>query len=229
MVAAERVFQYLELPGSSSSSSTSDSLADDAANRAAVVAGGLSSARCEVAGQEGSRQVAAGRDLEAQQPLLQAAARPRSQLGPPAPLSSGGSEWLHSGAVRFEDVWLRYEPWSGSSGGAGSAHSCRPAAAVSSSGLSEATPAAGRLPPSNGRGNGSRPWVLRGLCLEVQAGCHLGICGRTGAGKSSLLAALLRLVPIAAGRILVDGRDIATVPVSTVRRAVGEVWLLVAA
>ncbi|KAL4856242.1 ABC transporter C family member 13 [Chlorella vulgaris] len=193
MIAAERVFQYLELPGSSSSSSTSDSLADDAATCAAVVAGGLSSARCEVAGQEGSRQDAVGRDLEAQQPLLQAVARPRSQLGPPAPLSSGGSDWLHSGAVRFEDVWLRYEPWSG------------------------------RLPPSNGCGNGSRPWVLRGLCLELQAGCHLGICGRTGAGKSSLLAALLRLVPIAAGRILVDGRDIATVPASTLRRAVGVV------
>jgi ABC-type multidrug transport system fused ATPase/permease subunit len=39
-----------------------------------------------------------------------------------------------------------------------------------------------------------------------------GICGRTGAGKSSLLNALFRLAPMQKGRILVGGLDIASVP-----------------
>lgn len=50
----------------------------------------------------------------------------------------------------------------------------------------------------------------------------MGICGRTGAGKSSLLAALLRLTPIASGRITVDGVDVAALPPQALRRAIGE-------
>jgi ATP-binding cassette subfamily C (CFTR/MRP) protein 4 len=39
------------------------------------------------------------------------------------------------------------------------------------------------------------PFVLRGVSLALQAGSRVGVIGRTGAGKSSLVAALLRLVP----------------------------------
>lgn len=46
---------------------------------------------------------------------------------------------------------------------------------------------------------------------------QVGIIGRTGAGKSSILNALFRLTPICKGCILVDGLDIADVPVRDLR------------
>lgn len=42
---------------------------------------------------------------------------------------------------------------------------------------------------------------------------QVGIIGRTGAGKSSVLNALFRLTPICAGSITVDGMDIQNIPV----------------
>jgi ATP-binding cassette, subfamily C (CFTR/MRP), member 4 len=49
------------------------------------------------------------------------------------------------------------------------------------------------------------PPVLRGLTMDIPPGCKVGICGRTGSGKSSLLQALLRLNIVTAGDVLVDG------------------------
>jgi ABC-type bacteriocin/lantibiotic exporter with double-glycine peptidase domain len=46
---------------------------------------------------------------------------------------------------------------------------------------------------------------------------QVGIIGRTGAGKSSVLNALFRLTPICTGCILVDGINIADVPVRELR------------
>lgn len=48
-------------------------------------------------------------------------------------------------------------------------------------------------------------------------------CTTAGAGKSSLVAALLRLTETRAGAILLDGRDCRTVPLQTLRRAIGVV------
>jgi len=46
---------------------------------------------------------------------------------------------------------------------------------------------------------------------------QVGIIGRTGAGKSSVLTALFRLTPICAGSITVDGMDIQIIPVRELR------------
>lgn len=46
---------------------------------------------------------------------------------------------------------------------------------------------------------------------------QVGVVGRTGAGKSSILNALFRLNPICSGRILVDGLDINNIPVRDLR------------
>ncbi len=48
------------------------------------------------------------------------------------------------------------------------------------------------------------PWVLKGLNFEVRAGERLGIIGRTGSGKSSLIQALFYLYPIEKGEICIN-------------------------
>lgn len=62
--------------------------------------------------------------------------------------------------------------------------------------------------------------VLKGLTIDIKAGERVGVVGRTGAGKSSLMIALLRLVEAAEGTITVDGVDLASLGLSTVRRGV---------
>mmetsp|Transcript_8049 Transcript_8049/g.17997 ORF Transcript_8049/g.17997 Transcript_8049/m.17997 type:complete len:1401 (-) Transcript_8049:232-4434(-) len=64
------------------------------------------------------------------------------------------------------------------------------------------------------------PLVLDGLCLSVRPGEKLGICGRTGAGKSSLLNVLLRIVDPTDGTISIDGVNTQTLGLHRVRRAI---------
>ncbi|KAJ3006603.1 hypothetical protein HKX48_009558 [Thoreauomyces humboldtii] len=52
------------------------------------------------------------------------------------------------------------------------------------------------------------PDVLKGVSFKTGAHEKVGVVGRTGAGKSTLSLAFLRIVPIAAGSIIIDGIDI---------------------
>ncbi|RVW85234.1 ABC transporter C family member 13 [Vitis vinifera] len=63
----------------------------------------------------------------------------------------------------------------------------------------------------------SLPDALHDITFTISGGTQVGIIGRTGAGKSSILNALFRLTPICKGCILVDGLDIADVPVRDLR------------
>ncbi|XXG51840.1 hypothetical protein AAC387_Pa03g0319 [Persea americana] len=64
----------------------------------------------------------------------------------------------------------------------------------------------------------SSPAALRDVSFNIAAGTQVGIVGRTGAGKSSVLSALFRLTPICGGRILVDGINVADVAVRDLRK-----------
>ncbi|RSM18089.1 hypothetical protein CDV31_003011 [Fusarium ambrosium] len=55
------------------------------------------------------------------------------------------------------------------------------------------------------------PDVLRNVSLTLQPGQRVGIVGRTGAGKSSLILALFRLLHLSTGSILIDDVDISTI------------------
>ena len=59
--------------------------------------------------------------------------------------------------------------------------------------------------------------VLRNLPMSIPAGSRIGICGRAGAGKSSLVLALFRMLPLHEGTTTIDGIDISTVPKNELR------------
>lgn len=61
------------------------------------------------------------------------------------------------------------------------------------------------------------PLVLKNLTLNVYPGEKIGICGRTGAGKSSIMSALYRLVELETGSIHIDGLDISHTPLYDLR------------
>jgi ATP-binding cassette subfamily B multidrug efflux pump len=68
-----------------------------------------------------------------------------------------------------------------------------------------------------------RGGVLRGLDLDVAPGERIGLIGRSGAGKSTLVHLLLGFYRAEAGRILVDGHDIARLTQESLRAQIGMV------
>ncbi|XP_072278482.1 ATP-binding cassette sub-family C member 8-like [Pyxicephalus adspersus] len=59
--------------------------------------------------------------------------------------------------------------------------------------------------------------VLKHVNAHITPGQKIGICGRTGSGKSSFSLAFFRMVDMFQGRIIIDGIDIAKLPLQTLR------------
>jgi ATP-binding cassette subfamily C (CFTR/MRP) protein 1 len=62
------------------------------------------------------------------------------------------------------------------------------------------------------------PFVLKGLNLTIPPGSKIGVVGRTGAGKSTLMIALMRIVDVTEGTIKIDGTDISEIGLARLRR-----------
>ncbi|XP_040064399.3 ABC transporter C family member 12-like [Ixodes scapularis] len=67
---------------------------------------------------------------------------------------------------------------------------------------------------------GVLPDVLKGITFTVHPAEKVGVVGRTGAGKSSLVLALLRVLKSSQGCVRIDGLDIARVPLRKLRTGV---------
>ena len=59
------------------------------------------------------------------------------------------------------------------------------------------------------------------VSFEIEPGMKVGIVGRTGAGKSSILQSLFRLIDLSSGTVEIDGINIKEVGLHTLRTKVG--------
>ncbi|MGI8945842.1 MAG: ABC transporter ATP-binding protein [Thermoleophilaceae bacterium] len=89
-------------------------------------------------------------------------------------------------------------------------------------------PGAPPLPAGGGRvelrgvtfGYGDAEPVLRDVDLEVEAGHTVALVGGTGSGKTTLTSLISRLYDVGEGAVLVDGADVRTVDVASLRREI---------
>ncbi|AIR89370.1 hypothetical protein LK03_08820 [Pseudomonas cremoricolorata] len=68
-----------------------------------------------------------------------------------------------------------------------------------------------------------RPWALEDLNLVIESGQCIGITGASGSGKSTLLKLLLGFAALDKGTVRLDGHDIATADMASLRRQIGVV------
>ncbi|KAL9235764.1 hypothetical protein vseg_010500 [Gypsophila vaccaria] len=91
-----------------------------------------------------------------------------------------------------------------------------------------------RLPPPNWPTRGTvelkdlqvryrpnTPLVLKGMTLSIRGGEKVGVVGRTGSGKSTLIQVLFRLVEPSGGKIIIDGIDISFLGLHDLRSRFG--------
>ncbi|XP_027117398.2 ABC transporter C family member 4 [Coffea arabica] len=65
------------------------------------------------------------------------------------------------------------------------------------------------------------PLVIKGITLSIKGGEKIGVVGRTGGGKSTLIQVFFRLVEPSEGRIIIDGIDISTLGLYDLRSRFG--------
>ncbi len=70
---------------------------------------------------------------------------------------------------------------------------------------------------------GKSQGVIDGLALDIAAGQKVGLVGRSGAGKTTLMNLLLRFYDLEGGRITIDGQDISSVTQDSLRGMIGVV------
>ena len=66
--------------------------------------------------------------------------------------------------------------------------------------------------------------VLRGVSFDIRRGERVAFVGESGVGKTTMTSLLLGLYPLTGGQLLVDGRDVAAIPLAELRGQVGVVF-----
>ena len=74
-----------------------------------------------------------------------------------------------------------------------------------------------------GYGRRDAPPVLNDMSMHIRAGERVGLVGRSGAGKTTLVNLLLRFHDVERGRILIDGQELAWVTQESLRASIGMV------
>jgi len=70
---------------------------------------------------------------------------------------------------------------------------------------------------------GKESGVIEGFSLSINPGEKVGVVGRSGAGKTTLMNVLLRLFDLQGGRITIDGQDISKITQESLRGQIGVV------
>jgi len=73
-------------------------------------------------------------------------------------------------------------------------------------------------------GYGDDVEVLKGVSFAVRRGERVAFVGESGVGKTTLSSLLLGLYPLTGGRLVVDGRDVGSIPLPELRAQVGVVF-----
>ncbi len=73
---------------------------------------------------------------------------------------------------------------------------------------------------------GEKQPALEGIDLTVETGEFVAVLGKSGAGKSSLIRCINRLVEPDEGRIVWNGREITGLPAKELRRARGKIGMI---
>ena len=83
-------------------------------------------------------------------------------------------------------------------------------------------PSSGKIEFSccNARYRAELPLVLTDVSFVVEARQKIGVCGRTGSGKSTLMQLLFRIIELDSGSIKIDGIDISTIGLRQLRTGI---------
>ena len=65
--------------------------------------------------------------------------------------------------------------------------------------------------------------VLKNVSFEIQPGEHIGVVGKSGSGKTTIINLIARFYDVDEGRVLIDGVDVRDLDVNDLRRAIGVV------
>ena len=65
----------------------------------------------------------------------------------------------------------------------------------------------------------NRP-ILKDVCFEIKPGDHVGLVGHTGSGKSTVANLITRMYDVVSGTIRIDGHDIRSIDIASLRRSV---------